>query len=382
MTSALGPRPRVVVVGNGYGATCQIPALVWAGEADVVAVVGRDRTKAQATAARHAIPLGTNDLSEALATQPDLVLVSTPPRTHREIVRAVIEKTDAALVCEKPLAHTTDDAGAIAALVADDAARRGRARIVVVDHQLRWSPARRALRDAIRDGVLGEVRHVRSEMTFSSLARITRAHSWWDDASEGGGALLAIGSHLIDGVMWLLGGAHAGGAVTDVRARLQRFVRERAVADGDAAAGLTTRAVTSDDGAELWLTHASGATSTITVSTARLLGGRAVLEVDGARGWATLDEGAPTPSETCARVAFVDGTTRVLDGSLPAIDDVRAVNPSAFARCEPLFLRDVVRAVAQRANLPVEAATIADAVATQEVIARALRSSTELARPG
>lgn len=199
----------------------------------------------------------------------------------------------------------------------------------------------------------------RAEMCFGSLERLRRRASWWDEASRGGGALQAIGSHLVDGLLWILG------PVVDVRARLTSCVTERRD-DGGAP-----RAVTADDHCELWLTHASGARSSVLCTTVQVHGRRALLEVIGSEGTVRLVD------EDQLFVGRHDGppqAAREHGVQLPSIADVCATNDSAFARCEPLFLRDVVRAVAAgHTSLP-PAATFVDGVGCVEVLAAARRA--------
>src|SRR6476469_8228956 len=83
----------------------------------------------------------------------------------------------------------------------------------------------------------------------------------------------AIASHLVDVLLWILG------PVVDVQARLTTCTKERVVDDSGA-----TRPVTADDHCELWLTHSSGARSTVLCTTVQTHGRRSLLEVIGSRG--------------------------------------------------------------------------------------------------
>jgi predicted dehydrogenase len=333
-------RVRVVVVGNGYAGYCQLPALRWAERnggprVDVTGLCARDMDKARATAARFGVERVTEDLDVALSTSPDLVIVSTPVDLHAAHVQRALERTAAAILCEKPF---TLDVGSARALAA-----QARGRLALVDHQLRWSAPRRAFRERLGD--VGTPWVARAEMCFGSVERLQRRWSWWDDKARGGGALWAIGSHLVDGLLWLLG------PVVDVQGRLTSCVQARADADG------APRAVTADDHAELWLTHASGARSSVLCTTVQTHGRRALLEVIGARGLLRLvDEEELTfarHGEPPARVAV----------KLAGVDEVEACNDSAFARSEPLFLRDVLLAVARGARELAGAATFDDGAA-------------------
>jgi predicted dehydrogenase len=336
---------RVAVVGNSYAAYCQLPALRWAGEAEPVAIVGRDLDKARTTAARFQIPLATTSLDEALATRPDLVLVSTPVDLHAPMVEQILATTNAAILCEKPFTLEVDQARRLAALA--------KGRLCLVDHQLRWSAPRRRMKALVDGGAVGTPWVARTEMCFGSMERLTRKASWWDDVARGGGAMQAIASHLVDGLLWILG------PVVDVQARLTTCVKERESDDGQRTP------VTADDHCELWLTHASGARSTVLCTTVQVHGRRSLLEVIGSRGVVRLVDETDLGHGPNAG-PFVKDPVR-----LASVEEVDACNDSAFARSEPLFLRDVVRAVAAGASSLPHAATFDDAVQVVQVLSAA-----------
>jgi predicted dehydrogenase len=324
---------RVVVLGNSYASYCQIPAMRWAGGADIVALCGKNLDKAKATAEKFSIPLATTSLDEALATNPELVLVSTPVDLHASMVERVLSTTNAMVLCEKPFTLGLDDARRLASL----AGARG-----FIDHQLRFSAPRRRFRELAR--TLGTPWVARSEMCFGSPERLQRPASWWDDAARGGGAMQAIASHLVDGLLWILG------PVVDVQARLTSCVKQR----GDVA-------VTADDHCELWLTHASGARSTVVCTTVQTHGRRSLLEVIGSEGVVRLvDEDELT-------IAKHGGAVERVDVKLPGVAEVNAANDSAFARCEPLLMRALLRGETS------ELATFDGAVACVEVLSAAER---------
>src|SRR5438067_1353305 len=192
---------RVVILGNSYASYCQLPGLRWAAAHgapnEVVAICGKNLEKARATATRFGIPVATTSLDEALAKRPDLVIVSTPVDLHASMVERALATTTAALLCEKPFTMTRDDAGRLAALA------RAQGRVALIDHQLRFSAPRRRLRALVRGGAIGTAWVARSEMCFGSVERLTRKASWWDDVARGGGVMQAVGSHLVDGLLWI-----------------------------------------------------------------------------------------------------------------------------------------------------------------------------------
>ena len=71
-------------------------------------------------------------LAQALSAvpAPDLVVVATPTETHVGLVRAIVDRTDALVLSEKPLATTLDEIDALA-----DVAERVR-----VAHHFAFSP--------------------------------------------------------------------------------------------------------------------------------------------------------------------------------------------------------------------------------------------------
>lgn len=93
----MAPR-RVVIVGLGTIARTHLAVL--AGRADAEVVAGVDPNPGPA----RPFPV-FDDLRGALdhGSRPDLVVVATPTTTHADVVAAVLETTDARVLCEKPL---------------------------------------------------------------------------------------------------------------------------------------------------------------------------------------------------------------------------------------------------------------------------------------
>ena len=91
-----------------------------------------------------------------------LSVVSNGP-THAEIVIAAAEAGIPRIVCEKPAATILRDADR-----ALEAVSRTKAR-VSVNHIRRWSPAYHRLRDAIREGAIGDLRHLYFHIGSSGL---------------------------------------------------------------------------------------------------------------------------------------------------------------------------------------------------------------------
>ncbi len=217
---------KIAVLGTGWGARVQLPALRAAGLTELW-LWGRDPARTAALAA----PLGAKparSVAEA-CEKAELVLVTTPVHRHHHDALAVLN-AGRHLICEKPFML---DAAQAEAVTAEAARRPGQ--FAAVDHELRLLPGRRELRRLLAAGEAGEILAV--EIVDRRSARMDPATpwSWWCDAALGGGAWGAVGSHWLDTLRWLFGEVEALNGCD-----LHATVKSRR--DGDAA-----RPVTADD---------------------------------------------------------------------------------------------------------------------------------------
>jgi predicted dehydrogenase len=191
---------------------------------------------------------------EHLVADPDVGLVSiaSPPEAHRAPTLAALALGKAVL-CEKPLAASVEDAEAMAE------AARAAAAPTLVDFEFRRVPAFVEARRLLAGlGALEEM-----EVTWKLGTRAAGLPpSWKDSAEAGGGALLGLGIHVFDYVEWL------AGPVARVRGELEH-VAENA---------------TSDTGFTAELVLAGGAVSRIDVSNAADIASGHAIRVRGARG--------------------------------------------------------------------------------------------------
>lgn len=102
---------------------------------------------------------GYADFREMLERhRPAIVSVATPDHLHADIVVQAAQGGARAIFCEKPIATTLADADRMIAA----AARHGA--LLSVGHTRRWVPRYHALRDLIRSGEVGAVRHVQATL--------------------------------------------------------------------------------------------------------------------------------------------------------------------------------------------------------------------------
>ncbi|MGH7673889.1 MAG: Gfo/Idh/MocA family protein [Gemmatimonadales bacterium] len=264
---------RVGVIGTGFGRRVQVPALALVPGVRVTAVASGHRANAEATAREFGIPHVFDDGAElARSPEVDLVLVASTPDTHEPYAVAALE-AGKHLLCEKPMALDAAQAGRMVA-----AAERRPTQVAWMDHELRYEPNRRKVRDLIRAGAIGEVRHVelllRPYLRGDGRPQMREAPwSWWFDASRGGGLLGAVGSHLID-LCRFWTGSEVARAVGTVRAVVAQRPDERGA----------PRAVTADDFTSFVLALASGVVATLTLSAVAHHGSGHFAQITGSEG--------------------------------------------------------------------------------------------------
>lgn len=143
------------------------------------------------------------DLDTALDADPDAGIVASPAHEHVRVARALAASGIPALV-EKPLAIDPSQGRALVEELNDSEA------FVAVGYTFRFHPAIRALKDAVDDGAIGDLRYVRAEA--GQYLPTWRPGDYRETVSArrdlGGGALLEL-SHEIDYVRWIAGEVHA-----------------------------------------------------------------------------------------------------------------------------------------------------------------------------
>jgi predicted dehydrogenase len=132
----------------------------------------------------------TADAAELAGAGLDAVVIATPEVAHREIAVACLE-AGVAVLCEKPLASSLEDADAIV----EAAARSGT--FLAVAHTVRFDPRYRALRERVAHDELGPL--------LSLSAR--RAMAAPEGRIYAGRTTLALclGVHDLDAIRWIAG---------------------------------------------------------------------------------------------------------------------------------------------------------------------------------
>jgi predicted dehydrogenase len=192
---------RIGIVGCGRAATVlHLPALSRVPGVRVVALADPDPDRLAELAARCRGAAAYADYRRLLDDDGvDLVAVCVPAMMHAEVAVAALRAGKHAFI-EKPLAISLEDCDHIvaAAVRAEQAGVR-----TAVGFNLRSHRLLRHAREIVASGGLGDLELLRTLWTSDWSG--SRRPSWHARRSEGGGALLEIGTHLADLWRWLLG---------------------------------------------------------------------------------------------------------------------------------------------------------------------------------
>jgi predicted dehydrogenase len=166
--------------------------------AELVAAVDVDAARVQAICTEHNIPHAYTTAAEMLtAEQPDLVHIVTPNSTHKELVVQCLE-AGAWVFCEKPLCISLSEFDEI------DQAEKRTGRYASTVFQWRTGSAAKHLKRLIGERVLGRLLvGVCNTLWYRADKYYAGWHGKW--ASEGGGAAITLGIHLMDLLLWLFG---------------------------------------------------------------------------------------------------------------------------------------------------------------------------------
>lgn len=201
-----GAALKVAVIGCGAWGREILNTLARLPSAEVVAVC--DTYEAMLRRAKEPAPKAEplTDYTQILGNKEiPAVVVATPSHQHKEIVLAAL-KAGKHVYCEAPLAHTLEDARAIA-----QAAKAAGNQYFQPGLSLRSDPQRRFLLDFIRAGAAGRTVKARSQWHKKQSWRRTSPNpdreqelNWRLASATSPGLLGEIAIHQLDNIAWYL----------------------------------------------------------------------------------------------------------------------------------------------------------------------------------
>lgn len=210
-------RVRYGLIGAGAFGTFCIEQYRQSSLIDVVAVADSNADAAKKVAA--AANVEAVESVDALLARSDIDLVhlATPPFTHADLaIKAIAEGKH--VLCEKPLATTTDDARRMI-----DAARAAD-RLLVVNLIMRYDPLNRRVKQLLDERLLGEP----IAIGLTNLAgdfKLAPDHWFWD-REKSGGIFVEHGVHFFDLFSMWLGPAKVLTSVSSKRPDNPRIVEQ------------------------------------------------------------------------------------------------------------------------------------------------------------
>src|SRR5216684_8546804 len=235
-------------------------------------ISGRDEARVSGAAAAYGFESWVTDWQE-LVRRPevDIVDICTPPGTHAEIANAAAA-AGKAVVCEKPLAITYQEASGMAEAVLKAGV------LNAVGFNYRRLPAVSLMKRMIDEGAVGKVRLWRGTWLSDEFVDPKIPFDWRFDKAMGGTTIADLGSHLLDLALWMVG------AIDDVSGQSHTFVPARAAAGGE------MKTVTVDGASSALLRFESGALGVMEVArTAVRRPCDFTIEVNGDRGTLVFD---------------------------------------------------------------------------------------------
>ena len=204
------------VIGTGFIGTVHTQALRRLGMT-VRGVLGSSLERGRARAADIGVAHAYATLEDLLADDTvDVVHVTSPNQAHYSQVKAILA-AGKHVICEKPLAMTSQESAEMAALA------KASGKVAAVCYNIRFYPLNQQAHGMVKAGDIGDVRFLTGHYHQDWLAKDT---DWnWRLQSEIGGALRSVGDI---GTHWLdLTSFITGLKAASVFAELTTFLPER-----------------------------------------------------------------------------------------------------------------------------------------------------------
>ena len=190
---------KIGIVGTGVGIRTQLNGFRLFEDAEVIAICGSSLSRSQEFASKHNIPVPCSDYKELCdIPEIDLVCITSPNRFHYDATEYAISKNKH-IICEKPLSDRIDEINALIDFT------ENYSKIAIVDHQLRFNPYIKKIKELIVNGDLGIIHSVKLNQQGTGFANPNAEWSWSFDGNEGGGVRLAMASHFTDLIQYWFG---------------------------------------------------------------------------------------------------------------------------------------------------------------------------------
>jgi predicted dehydrogenase len=186
---------RILIAGLGSIGRRHLGNLRQLGSDDILLY----RTKPEPVKEAPELPVFT-DLGQALAAQPDVVIVSTPTAHHLEVALPAA-RAGCNLFIEKPLSHSWEGVEELLSVIQEQCL------VALIGFDLRFDPGLCQVKTLLEEGCIGRVVAIQSQVG----QYLPDWHPWEDyrqsssaSVDKGGGVVLDL-IHELDYVSWLIG---------------------------------------------------------------------------------------------------------------------------------------------------------------------------------
>lgn len=177
------PPLRICLLGTGQASASHSKTL--RSLPVTVEIASRTQGGADDFASRHGLRTRHGSYEAAFASEPDIVVIATPPSSHAELMHLALQ-SDVHLLVEKPMVHQLDELEKLwSDLIGHD-------RLVMVAENQHFAPQHAELARLIRSGVIGDPQLVHLNRLIRSPQR-----TWRSDPAEMRGALHEAGIHWV-----------------------------------------------------------------------------------------------------------------------------------------------------------------------------------------
>ncbi|CAG9622312.1 Gfo/Idh/MocA family protein [Sutcliffiella rhizosphaerae] len=188
---------KVGIIGTGFGAKVHAPVMQSHPGFDVVAIASVARGRLDDIKEETGVTNVYGNWQDMLEKEElDLVSVASAPLLHHEMVVKSLEKGSHVL-CEKPMSFDSNEAENMIE------ARNIAGKLGFINFEYRFLPARQVVKQLIDSGKIGRLMHVDFSLNIAGYERYaTSKRGWLSQKDQAGGMLGAVGSHLIDSLLW------------------------------------------------------------------------------------------------------------------------------------------------------------------------------------
>ncbi|MBT4950666.1 MAG: Gfo/Idh/MocA family oxidoreductase [Pelagibacteraceae bacterium] len=222
---------KIGIVGASFAKAAFLPAFKHLEGVEVTAISSSRIESAKNCAEEFNIKNYYDDWHKMLNQHKfDLVCIATPTDLHAPISIEALKK-GANVLCEKPTAMNAAEAAEMLKVANENN------KIHMIDHELRFNPNRKKIKEWISSGDIGDIQHINIlNVSNGWLSPDARAkNDWWSLKSRGGGRMGANGSHQVDLIRWWCGEIKSvfGQSLTIVKNRIDKNTKEKWTATAD-----------------------------------------------------------------------------------------------------------------------------------------------------